>query len=872
MTFSSDPAQERIILTDLRDEMSRSYLEYAMSVIVGRALPDARDGLKPVHRRILYAMYELGLTPDRPFRKCARVVGEVLGKYHPHGDTAVYDALVRMAQDFSMRMPLINGHGNFGSIDNDPPAAMRYTECRLQALSTDSLLPDIEQETVDFGDNFDGSQQEPLVLPARIPQLLINGSSGIAVGMATNIPPHNLGEVIDGLVALIHNPEITDLELMQYIPGPDFPTGGRILGTAGIREAYTTGRGSITMRGVADIETLEQSGRPDREAIIITELPFQTNKAALIERIAENVNDKRLEGISDIRDESDRDGMRIVIELKRDAYPQVVLNNLYKQTPIQNNFGANMLALVGGDPQLLSLKKFLSVFLEFREDAILRRTRYQLRKAQERDHLLQGLLIALNNLDDVIHLIRQAADSAVARQGLMDGFGLSETQADAILQMQLRRLTALEAEKIEREHQDLQERITDLEDILARRERVLEIIETEVTELKAKFASPRRTLIEANLADLDDIDLIANDQAVILVTEQGYVKRMPVATFNAQSRATRGRAGAKIKEDDAVEHFFGCCDHDSVLFFSDRGVVYCLRAYQIPVSSRTARGVPLVQLLPIPREEKITSVIPVSEFSEDEYLVMMTVGGFIKKTALAAFSSIRANGLIAISLEEGDLLRWVRLTRAEDSIVIGSRRGMSIHFRANHKQLRPLGRATRGVRAMRLREGDEFIGMDILPASVVDTLGDDADVDDESQDDPDLLVEDDDGNEEENTTIEQPGPWVLVITTYGFGKRTPVAQFRLQNRAGKGVTATKFKKLKTPDQLAALRIVNAEDELMLVTSRGIVIRQAVMDISSQSRAATGVRVQRLDEDDYIAAVALVPPEDLSEEDDEAELE
>ncbi|WP_299491688.1 DNA gyrase subunit A [Acaryochloris sp. IP29b_bin.137] len=871
MTFSSDPMQERIILTDLRDEMSRSYLEYAMSVIVGRALPDARDGLKPVHRRILYAMYELGLTPDRPFRKCARVVGEVLGKYHPHGDTAVYDALVRMAQDFSMRMPLIDGHGNFGSIDNDPPAAMRYTECRLQALSTDSLLPDIEQETVDFGDNFDGSQQEPLVLPARIPQLLVNGSSGIAVGMATNIPPHNLGEVVDGLVALIHNPEITDLELMKFIPGPDFPTGGRILGTAGIKEAFTTGRGSITMRGVAEIETLEQSGRPDREAIIITELPFQTNKAALIERIAENVNDKRLEGISDIRDESDRDGMRIVIELKRDAYPQVVLNNLYKQTPIQSNFGANMLALVGGDPQLLSLKKFLSVFLEFREDAVMRRTRYQLRKAQERDHLLQGLLIALGNLDAVIQLIRQAADSAVARQELMDGFGLSETQADAILQMQLRRLTALEAEKIEREHQDLQERIADLEDILARRERVLEIIETEVTELKAKFASPRRTLIEANLADLDDIDLIANDQAVILVTEQGYVKRMPVDTFNAQSRATRGRAGAKIKEDDAVEHFFGCCDHDSVLFFSDRGVVYCLRAYQIPVSSRTARGVPLVQLLPIPREEKITSVIPVSEFSEDEYLVMMTGGGFIKKTALAAFSNIRANGLIAISLEEGDLLRWVRLTRAEDSIVIGSRRGMSIHFRADHQQLRPLGRATRGVRAMRLREGDEFIGMDILSSAVVETLGNATDADDEETDDPDVLVEDD-GNEEESETVEQPGPWVLVITTNGFGKRVPVAQFRLQNRAGKGVTATKFKKLKTPDQLAALRIVNAEDELMLVTSRGIVIRQAVTDISSQSRAATGVRVQRLDEDDYIAAVALVPPEDLSDEEGETELE
>ena len=862
MTFSSEPTQERIIPTDLRDEMSRSYLEYAMSVIVGRALPDARDGLKPVHRRILYAMYELGLMPDRPFRKCARVVGEVLGKYHPHGDTAVYDALVRMAQDFSMRIPLINGHGNFGSVDNDPPAAMRYTECRLQALSYDALLPDIEQETVDFGDNFDGSQQEPLVLPARIPQLLLNGSSGIAVGMATNIPPHNLGELIDGLVALIHNPEMTTEELIKFIPGPDFPTGGRILGTSGAREAYTTGRGSITMRAVAEIETLEQRGRPDREAIIVTELPYQTNKAALIERIAESVNDKRLEGISDIRDESDRDGMRIVIELKRDAYPQVVLNNLYKQTPLQNNFGANMLALVNGDPQLLTLKQFLSVFLEFREETVIRRTRYTLRKCQERDHLLQGLLIALDNLDAVIYLIRHAADATVARQELMEGYGLSETQADAILQMQLRRLTALEAEKIQREHEDLQIKIADLEDILAHRDRVLEIIETEVTDLKTKFATPRQTVIEFAGGSLDDIDLIANDQAVILVTEQGYIKRMPLSTFEAQSRATRGRAGARIKEDDAVEHFFACCDHDNVLFFSDRGVAYCLPAYQIPTGSRTARGVPIVQLLPIPHEEKITSVVPVSEFSEDEYLVMMTAGGNIKKTALAAFSNIRANGLIAISLEAGDQLRWVRRARAEDSIIIGSRQGMAIHFRADHQQLRPLGRATRGVRAMKLRPNDEFIGMDILPSDVVATIAeapeDDLDVEDTTLDTEELVTEAAPG------TSENPGPWALVITTHGFGKRVPVSQFRLQNRAGKGLTATKFKSRKQPDQMAALRIVNANDELMIVTSRGIVIRQSIKDISSQSRSATGVRVQRLDEDDFIAAVTLVPPEEVDD--------
>jgi len=848
MTFS----QERIIPTDLRNEMSRSYLEYAMSVIVGRALPDARDGLKPVHRRILYAMHELGLTADRPFRKCARVVGEVLGKYHPHGDTAVYDALVRMAQDFSMRSPLINGHGNFGSVDNDPPAAMRYTECRLQALTGDALLQDIESETVDFTDNFDGSQQEPLVLPARIPQLLLNGSSGIAVGMATNIPPHNLGELIDGLSALIHNPDITDIQLMQYIPGPDFPTGAQVLGTTGIREAYTTGRGSITMRGVANIETIEQRGRPEREAIIITELPYQTNKAALIEKIAEMVNDRRLEGIADIRDESDRDGMRIVIELKRDAYPRVVLNNLYKQTPLQANFGANMLALVNGEPQLLTLKQFLDVFLNFRIEAIIRRTRYELRKAEERDHLLQGLLIALLNLDAMIALIRSAADTPTARQELIESYGLSEAQADAILQMQLRRLTALEADKIRSEHDELQTQITDLRDILARRERILEIIETEVTQLKITHTTPRRTVIEPAEGELDDADLIANEKAVILLTEQGYIKRMPVNTFEAQSRATRGKAAARVKEDDGVEHFLTCCDHDSVLFFSARGVVYCLKAYQIPVGSRTSRGMPIVQMLPIPRDEKITSVVPVSEFSNDEYLVMLTKGGYIKKTELAAFSNIRANGLIAICLEEGDQLRWVRRARVEDSIIIGSRQGMAIHFRTDHEQLRSLGRATRGVKSMNLRSGDELIGLDILPGQIVNTIT-------EAPESETLS---------ETQLVEGQGPWVLVITIGGYGKRVPVSEFKLQNRAGLGVIATKFKPRRNQDQLAALRIVNKTDELMIVTNRGIIIRQVVDAIPPYSRTATGVRVQRLDEDDAIAAVALVPPNTGDEEDSE----
>ncbi|MEZ2232250.1 DNA gyrase subunit A [Microcoleus sp.] len=877
-------SESRIIPTDLGNEMSRSYLEYAMSVIVGRALPDARDGLKPVHRRILYAMNELGLTPDRPFRKCARVVGEVLGKYHPHGDTAVYDALVRMAQDFSMRERLINGHGNFGSVDNDPAAAMRYTECRLTALTHDAMLRDIDCETVDFGDNFDGSQQEPLVLPARIPQILLNGSSGIAVGMATNIPPHNLGEIIDGLVALIHNPEITDLELMQYIPGPDFPTGGQILGKATIREAYTTGRGSITMRGVASIETIEHVGRPDKEAIIITELPYQTNKAALIEKIAELVNDKRLEGISDIRDESDRDGMRVVIELKRDAYPRVVLNNLYKQTPLQSNFGANMLALVNGEPQLLSLSQFLNVFLDFRIETITRRTQYELRKAEERDHLLQGLLIALDNLDGIIQLIRRAPDSAAAKQELIDNYGLSEQQSDAILQMQLRRLTALEAQKIQQEHEELRAKISDLEDILARRERILEIAEVEAVEIKTKIATPRRTVIEHAEGEIDERDLIANEQAIILITEQGYIKRMPVSTFEAQSRATRGKAGTKMKEDDGVEHFLSCCDHDSVLFFSDRGVVYSVKAYQIPVSSRTARGMPVLQLLPIPMEEKITSMVSVTEFSTEEYLVMLTRSGYIKKTALSAFANIRTNGLIAISLEEGDQLRWVRRAKVGDSIIIGTRQGMAIHFRTNHEQLRPTGRATRGVKSMKLRSGDELISMDILPSSIVAEIAEleteesefeganIAQLDTEESEFEEANVAEVEEEELEQQTEETEGeileeiptdnsivPSVLVITTNGYGKRVPVSQFRLQRRAGKGLTATKFKSKKAKDRVAALRIVNETDELMIITNRGIIIRQAVSAISTQSRTATGVRVQRLDDDDSIVAVALVPP-------------
>jgi len=841
---------DRIIQTDLRNEMSRSYLEYAMSVIVGRALPDARDGLKPVHRRILYAMYELGLTSGRPYRKCARVVGEVLGKYHPHGDTAVYDALVRMAQDFSMRMPLIDGHGNFGSVDNDPPAAMRYTESRLKSLTDESLLEDIESETVDFSDNFDGSQQEPTVLPARIPQLLLNGSSGIAVGMATNIPPHNLGELINGLKSIIKNPEIQDKELFELIKGPDFPTGGQILGRNGIKETFMTGRGSITMRGVADIEQIKSTGRAEKDAVIITELPFQTNKAALIERIADLVNDKKLEGISDIRDESDRDGMRIVIELKRDAYPQVVLNNLFKLTPLQNNFSANILALVKGEPTTLSLRKMLDVFLDFRVETIRRRTSFLLRKAEERDHIVKGLLLALEAMDEIISLIRSAKDTNTAREQLQKNHTLSATQADAILQMQLRRLTALEADKIKAEHAELTEKINKYKEILNDKEKIFGIILKELSEIDEKFSTPRKTKILNLGAGLDDIDLIANERSVVLLTEAGYLKRMPVNEFESTSRGSRGKAGTKTQGDDEVKLFISCNDHDTLLLFSDRGVAYALPAYRVPMSSRTAKGTPSVQLLPIPREEQITSLVSVDSFDNECYLLMLTKAGFIKRTSLSAFSKIRSNGLIGINLEDGDALKWVRLSKDGDSVLIGSRKGMTIHFRLDHNELRPLGRTARGVKSMNLRDGDKLVSMDVLTSTLVDQLASIEDSDNEI--DCDL---------ESNSS---DGPWVLVASAFGLGKRVPVMQFRLQKRAGMGLRAIKFR-IKN-DSLVGLKVLGEGEELLFVTEKGVIVRTNADKISQQSRAATGVKLQRLDEGDHLSEVVLVPREQIKESD------
>ena len=841
---------DRIIQTDLRKEMSRSYLEYAMSVIVGRALPDARDGLKPVHRRILYAMYELGLTSSRPYRKCARVVGEVLGKYHPHGDTAVYDALVRMAQDFSMRMPLIDGHGNFGSVDNDPPAAMRYTESRLQSLTDESLLEDIESETVDFSDNFDGSQQEPTVLPARIPQLLLNGSSGIAVGMATNIPPHNLGELINGLKSIIQNPSLQDRDLFELIKGPDFPTGGQILGRDGIKETFMHGRGSITMRGVANIEQIKSAGRTEKDAVIITELPFQTNKAGLIERIADLVNDKKLEGISDIRDESDRDGMRIVIELKRDAYPQVVLNNLFKLTPLQNNFSANILALVNGEPTTLSLRKMLDVFLDFRVETIRRRTSFLLKKAEERDHIVKGLLLALESMDDIINLIRSAKDTLTAREKLQIDHELSATQADAILQMQLRRLTALEADKIKAEHNELTNKINKYKDILNNKDKIFEIILEELVKIDERFSTPRKTEILNLGGGLDDIDLIANERSVVLLTKAGYLKRMPVNEFESTSRGSRGKAGTKTQGDDEVKLFISCNDHDTLLLFSDRGVAYALPAYRVPMSSRTAKGTPSVQLLPIPREEEITSLVSVDSFDNECYLLMLTKAGFIKRTALSAFSKIRSNGLIAINLENGDALTWVRLSKEGDSVLIGSRTGMTIHFRLDFNELRPLGRTARGVKSMNLREGDNLVSMDVLTSFLADQLA--------KLEDSENIIEPD-----LETNISN-GPWVLVASAFGLGKRVPVTQFRLQKRAGMGLRAIKFR-IKD-DVLVGLKVLGEGEELLFVTEKGVIVRTNADKISQQSRAATGVKLQKLDDGDHLSEVVLVPHEQVEGQD------
>ncbi len=804
-----------IVPINIRDEMKRSYIDYAMSVIVGRALPDVRDGLKPVHRRILFAMNELGMTPDKPYKKCARIVGEVLGKYHPHGDTAVYDALVRMAQDFSTRYQTIDGHGNFGSVDGDSAAAMRYTEARMRKVTT-SMLADIDAETVDFTPNFDGSLEEPEVLPVRMPMLLLNGSSGIAVGMATNIPPHNLNEVVDGLISLIDKPESTTKDLMYYIKGPDFPTSATIMGMDGIKSAYETGRGSVVMRAVCNIEEISAGpGRHDRMAIIISELPYQVNKANLIEKIADLVKDKKIEGISDIRDESDRDGMRVVIELKRDSKPDIVQNNLYKQTQMQTTFGVNMLALVGKQPRLLNLYEVLSEFVEHRVEIVTRRTEFELKKAIARAHILAGLIIALGNLDAVIETIKTSQSTEIARSALISKFGLDVDQTNAILEMQLRRLTGLEQEKINAEYQHLKEKIEEYRAILADRNKVLTIIKEELLEDKERFGDERRTQIIPHQNELSVADLTPNIPMAVFITNQGYIKRIALDTFERQNRATRGKGAIKTKEDDDVQHFFTATMHNKVLFFSNKGVGFSLNVYDFPEGGRNARGLPIINLLSITQEESITAVIPVKEFLDDKYLIMLTKKGYIKKIKLSNFESIRRNGIISIGLDDSDTLGWVKLANDDDEIIIGTSHGMSIKFPVS--DLRPLGRSARGVTSIKLKMDDSIVGFDIVPKDYTAEL--------------------------------------LIITTDGYGKRTSIAEFRPQNRGGIGLIATKFKNQSS--RVASINIIAEDEEVMIATAQGVVTRQSVANIAKQGRPATGVRIQSLDEKDYVASVNKV---------------
>ncbi len=820
MTQQNMFSEGNIVPVNIREEMKRSYIDYAMSVIVGRALPDVRDGLKPVHRRILFAMNELGMSPDKPFRKCARIVGEVLGKYHPHGDSSVYDALVRMAQDFSTRYLTVDGHGNFGSVDGDSAAAMRYTEARMHKI-TQSMLADIDCETVDFGPNFDGSLQEPLVLPVRLPMLLLNGTSGIAVGMATNVPPHNLCEVVDGLVALIDNPDITVSELMQYIKGPDFPTAATIVGLNEIKQAYETGRGSIKMQAVSTFEEISGgAGRQSRTAIVITEIPYQVNKSDLILKIADLVKEQRITGISDIRDESDREGMRIVIELKRDAKPEVVKNNLFKYTQLATTFGVNMLALCDNQPRLLNLHQVLTEFVAHRVEIVTRRTIYFLKKAKVRAHILAGLIIALGSLDEVIELIKSSKTTEDARAGLMSKFGLDIDQANAILEMQLRRLTGLEQDKIKAEYDELIKKIAEYESILADRQKVLNIIKTELLEDKEKYGDDRKTQIIAEQGEMSIEDLTPNTPMAVFITHQGYIKRISLDTFERQNRATRGKSGMKTKEDDDIQHFFTAMMHDKVLFFSSKGTVYSLNVYDFPEGQRQAKGLPIVNVLPIAQDEKITAVVPVSNFSHDLNLIMLTKSGYIKRIELDNFANIRRNGIIAISLEENDELNWVKLATAKDEIIIGTKCGMAIRF--SIEDLRPLGRSARGVTSMKLRTGDEIIGCDIVPQNY------DADL--------------------------------LVVTSDGFGKRTKLSEFRGQNRGGIGLIATKFKT--NESRLVALTIVSEHDDIMLVTANGIVTRIKAGDISQQGRPATGVRAQNLVDNDTVVSVnKIISPDE-----------
>jgi DNA gyrase subunit A len=833
----------------LEDEMRRSYLDYAMSVIVGRALPDARDGLKPVHRRVLFAMHELGNDWNKAYKKSARIVGDVIGKYHPHGDTAVYDTIVRMAQDFSLRYMLVDGQGNFGSIDGDNAAAMRYTEVRMARIGHE-LLADIDKETVDFGPNYDGSEQEPLILPARIPNLLINGSSGIAVGMATNIPPHNINEVIDGCLALLHHPEMTVDELIEIIPAPDFPTAGIIYGVSGVREGYQTGRGRVVMRARTHFEDIK--GSNDRQAIIVDELPYQVNKRSLLEKIGELVNDKRIEGIADLRDESDKSGMRVVIELKRNEVPEVVLNCLYKQTQLQDTFGMNMVALVDGQPRLLNLKQMLDCFLSHRREVITRRTVFELRKARERAHIQEGLAVALDNVDEIIALIKASPTPADARRGLMSrlwqsatvgemlqraaldatrpeglaleyglsksGYLLSEAQAQAILELRLQRLTGLERDKIVGDFAELLEKIADLMDILARPERITEIIAEELEQIRAQFGDKRRSEIVLDTQDLGIEDFITPQDMVVTLSHSGYIKSQPLADYRAQRRGGRGKQAASVKEDDFVDHLFTANTHDYILCFSSRGRLYWLKVYEVPQGARTGRGKPIVNMFPLEDGEKISAILPIKEFVEDRFVFMCTAQGTVKKTPLSDFSNPRKAGIIAVALDEGDYLIGAEVTNGTQDIVLVSDAGKAIWF--DEEDVRPMGRTARGVRGMKLGEGQQVLS---------------------------LLVAD---NHQET---------VLVATENGFGKRTVLADFRHSGRGTQGVIAIAASERN--GKVVAARLVKDEDEIMLITTGGVLIRTRVAEIRELGRATQGVTLIALDEGEKLAGLEKVVESD-----------
>lgn len=812
-----DKPEEKIIDRDINEEMKTAYISYAMSVIVQRALPDVRDGLKPVHRRILYAMHEDGITSDKPYRKCANTVGSVLGRYHPHGDASVYDAMVRMAQDFSLRYMLIDGHGNFGSIDGDGAAAMRYTEARMAKISN-YMLADIEKNTVDFMPNYDDRLQEPTVLPARIPALLINGSNGIAVGMATNIPPHNLSEVINGIIKVIEEDNITNEDLMQVIKGPDFPTGGQILGREGIREAYTTGRGKITVRAEAEIE--EMSG--NRQRIIVTSLPYQVNKARLIENISQLVRDKKIEGISDLRDESDRnDRVRIVVELKRDANAQVVLNQLYKNTQMQDTFGAIMLALVNGEPKILTLKQCIEHYLDHRKEVVVRRTRFELEKAEARAHILEGLKIALDNIDEVINIIRSSYDDPKER--LMERFGLTDIQAQAILDMRLKTLSGLQREKIEEEYNELMKLIAHLKEILASEKLIFDIIKEELIEVKEKFGDDRKTKIVAAADDFEMEDLIKEEQTVIALTHFGYIKRMPVDTYKSQRRGGKGITGIATREEDFVKQIFTASTHDMILFFSNKGKVYKLKGYEIPEAGRTAKGTAIVNLLSLDNGEKISAVIPIQNFAEGKYLLMATKNGLIKKTALKEYDSTRKTGLQGITLKQDDELISVRLTDGEDNVVLVTREGICITF--DEKDVRPIGRVSQGVIGIKLDKEDEVIGMESIVIGSKATL--------------------------------------LAITENGFGKRTELDEYRVQARGGRGVITYKI----TPKtgKLVGIRIAAGEEDVMLITDTGTIIRLAVKDISVLGRSTQGVTLMRTNDGGKVVSIELVEEQEEIEE-------